>query len=315
MIKEYEIRQSGAVTTAVFNLEYDEQQKFLLRADTHRDSIACNRELEQEHLEKAVEEDALGVDLGDLFDAMQGRFDPRRSMDELRPEYQREDYYDFVVKDSADFYSPYAKNFLLFARGNHETSVRKHANTDLTDRLVFALNAFAGGKIATGGYGGWLRLLFKRGDGKHPLGTINIKYFHGAGGEAPVTRGAIQTNRQAVYLPDANVVLNGHNHHQYIIPIARERLGPKGNHYGDLQYHVRIPGYKQEYGDGSGGWTVERGGVPKPIGAVWMTVTSKSHHHPLEISFEPVVRGPDMISFLPGGLDGFEPFPEDSEYP
>jgi hypothetical protein len=56
---------------------------------------------------------------------MQGRFDPRRDMDELRPEYRRNDYYDFVVRDAADFLEPYANNIALISDGNHELAVLK----------------------------------------------------------------------------------------------------------------------------------------------------------------------------------------------
>jgi len=37
-----------------------------------------------------------------------------------------------------------------------------------------------------------------------------------------------------------------------------------------LQYHVRLPGYKNDYGDGYGGWHIERGGPPKPNGCVFL---------------------------------------------
>lgn len=311
---EHEISQSGAVTTVRFNLDVHQGQWFLLRSDAHHDSIACNRDLELEHLEKAKKRDAFAFDGGDLFDAMQGRFDPRRSMDELRPEYRRGDYFDYVIKDCEKFYGPYAENFLVMARGNHEVAVRKHASTDLTDRLVYSLNAFHEGRIVAGGFGGWLRIVITR-NKKYPLSSLNIKYFHGAGGEAPVTKGVIQTNRQAVYLPDAHVVLNGHNHWQYILPLARERLGQQGNHYSDLQYHVRIPGYHQGYGDGTRGWNVETGKAPKPIGCVWMWIENCGHDRPLGLAFHADTTGPEMAPI--GEISGpdYEPFPEDSEYP
>ena len=38
----------------------------------------------------------------------------------------------------------------------------------------------------------------------------------------------------------------------------------------DEQLHVRIGTYKNEHGDGYGGWSVEKGLAPKGLGAVWM---------------------------------------------
>ena len=147
-----------------------------------------------------------------------------------------------------------------------------------------------------------------------PRKSLKLKYFHGAGGEAPVTKGVIQTNRQAVYLPDANVVINGHNHNQYIVSIARERLSNKGVHFGDLQKHVRIPGYKQDYGDGTKGWNVERGGVPKPIGSMWMVLKCVRKNE-IIAEFSEAIKGPDMV-LGPAGDGGYDnPYPQDSEYP
>ena len=104
--------------------------------------------------------------------------------------------------------------------------------------------------------------------GNNDSHTIRIKYFHGSGGEAPVTRGVIQTNRQMVYLPDADIIWNGHNHNNYVIPIKRERISNKNRQYFDVAWNVRTPGYKNDYGSGTDGWEVERGGVPKPLGCV-----------------------------------------------
>jgi len=59
--------------------------KIYLFSDVHFDSVMCNRKALEKHLNKAKEEDALIVLGGDWFDAMQGRFDPRSSLDELRP--------------------------------------------------------------------------------------------------------------------------------------------------------------------------------------------------------------------------------------
>lgn len=312
------VEQSGAVTSVHFDVTTGWEQWFLLRSDVHHDSVACAVELEKEHLEEAKRRNAYIIDCGDLFDAMQGRFDPRRSMDELAEKYRRDDYYDYVVQDTAEFYTPYAGNFLLLAKGNHETAVRKNANTDLTDRLVYLLRTGHGSQVKAGGYGGWIRLMFNFSDGQNtgPRGSLKVKYFHGAGGDAPVTRGAIHTNRQAVYLPDADIVLNGHNHHAYYIPITRERLSNKGKQFFDLQHHVRIPGYKQSYGDGTAGWEVMRGGVPKPIGAVWMRLTAAAVHSAqyIKVKFESDFVGPSAEA---GQVDEFNMtdgfYPDDPE--
>lgn len=218
------ISQSGSVTSVYLEMNEDQEQWFLVMSDNHHDAVTCNRQLEKRHLDEAKAKGALIFMTGDFFDAMQGRFDPRRSMEALRPEYRVQNYFDVVPEDAAKFLTPYAENIILMGKGNHESSILKNNNVDLTDRLVSALNR-AGGHCVTGGYGGWLRIMVEC----HgiPQGSLKIRYFHGSGGEAPVTRGAIQTNRQSVMWPDADVVINGHSHNAYEIPITRERISNK----------------------------------------------------------------------------------------
>lgn len=253
-------------------LDPDWEQWVMFSSDRHFDSVHCDRKLMKAHLDLAKERKALIVDVGDFFDAMQGKFDPRRSYAVLRPEYKVSNYLDEIMEDAADFLGPYAENFLVIGRGNHDQSILKNVGTDLISNLVHRLNVEHGGHIVAGGYGGWVRLLFQI--GKSGLRrSMNIKYFHGSGGGGPVTRGTIQTNRQAVYLPDADVVVNGHTHDAYIVPIAREKLSTQGRMSQDLVWFLRTPPYQQDYQFGQGGFHDERGGPPKPKGCAWMRLS------------------------------------------
>lgn len=244
------------------------EQYILLTSDRHHDSKWTDRDLELEHLEEAKRRNAYVIDVGDLFDVMQGKYDPRRSYRDLRPEYTVENYLDEIVEDAAKFYEPYADRFLLIGRGNHEQAVLKNNGVDLISNVVHRLNAAARTKIQAGYYGGWVRFLFSIGGTQKE--SKNLKYFHGAGGGGPVTRGVIQTNRQAVYLPDADIVVNGHTHDAWHVPIQRERLSEAGVVYQDVQDHIRTASYKDEYRDGGDGWHVETWKPPKPIGACWL---------------------------------------------
>ena len=288
--------QKGAVTTA--RIDYSSgntEHLFYLTSDLHIDSIHCNRELMFADFDEAKSRGAKILIFGDLFDAMQGKFDPRRSMDELRPEYRSAEYFDVVVKDVARLLKPYADNIMLITPGNHETAVTKNASISLIDRLVWMMNLENKTNILQGTYGGWVWFLFKFGD----LGnrtSIKLKYHHGFGGDAPVTRGVIHTNRQNVYIKDADIIVNGHNHNAYYVPIVSETLSASGNVVYQTTHHVRTPGYKSEYGDGSSGWAVEKGMVPKPLGGAYvkMNVESKVKGRPLgcRISVQPVVHAP-----------------------
>jgi hypothetical protein len=244
-------------------------QWILLRSDCHHDSVHCDRAMEKRHLDEAVEKNALIIDNGDLYDAMQGKYDRRSSKDDLRPEYKHGDYLDKLVSEAYKFYKPYAKNIAILGQGNHETAILKHHETNLTERLKERLNIGLAEeeKVHLGGYGGWVRLC---GHFHGGMQALNMHYFHGSGGGGPVTRGVIQTNRQAVFLPDANICLTGHTHDQWLVPIERQRINNKGRLFKDTCYHIKIAGYKEEYEDGFGGWHIERGAAPKPRGACWL---------------------------------------------
>ena len=274
-------RTSGAVVTVRFDdVAQGWEQWILLRSDAHHDSPKCNRALEKQHLEETAARDGLWADFGDLFDAMQGKYDPRRNYDEVRPEDAGEDYYDRIVDHAEEFYKPYADRCLLLGEGNHETKTRKHAGTDLTKRLANRL------AVQAGGYGGWIRFVFRIHSTKGQ--QLKLRYFHGGGGSAPVTKGVIHTSRQAVFLPDANIVINGHNHNAYTLPLSRDRLTERGRQYKDIQWHGRIPGYKDDYDDGTTGFAVEGMQPPAPLGALWLRLWLEGDrvHHNLIAAIE-----------------------------
>jgi hypothetical protein len=239
----------------------------LLRSDVHHDNPKCDQALELRHLKQALEKDAFIVDNGDLFCAMQGKWDKRSDKNALRPEHLGGNYLDLLVDTAFNFYKPFAKNWLLFGRGNHETAIRKSHETDLTDRLVDRMR-LVGSPALAGGYGGYIRFHFTLQGSKR---TSRLLYhYHGSGGGGPVTRGVIQTNRIAVVQPDADICLTGHTHDEWIVPIIRQRVSNQGVVYRDRQIHIRVPGYKDAWADGAFGYEVERMHMPKPLGAAWL---------------------------------------------
>lgn len=259
----------------------------MLSSDRHHDNIHCQRDLELDDLELAKSRKAIILDVGDLFCAMQGKYDPRRNQDDLRPEDKGSNYLDLIVQHATDFYAPYSQQFALITPGNHESAVLNSTGTDLTDRLVHRLNSDHKGMVAKGGYGGWVRFLFTI--GKTQVQAFRMKYYHGSGGGGAVTRGVIQTNRQAVYLPDADIVVNGHTHDQYHVPIARERMSAQGAIHRDIVHFIRTGTYKDEYGLGSGGWAVEKGHAPKPLGCSWLHFYEKQNGKQMEMRLDVIV--------------------------
>ena len=266
---------------------YDDSFWVLLSSDRHHDNPKSDNAMELRHLKQAKERNAVIFDGGDLFCAMQGKYDPRGTKKDVKPEHMKGDYLDALVKTAAKFYGPYAKNFAQISPGNHETNIQKRHETNLTERLVTMLNDRHGSNINVGGYTGWVKFQILLHGQVH---TTNMWYHHGYGGDAPVTKGVIQTNRQAVYLPDAHIVATGHTHNEWQFPLPRIRLSNKGNVYHDEQLHLKLPSYKEEYGDGYGGWHVERGAPPKPVGAMWLRFSCRKTTKDGKDICEPIVE-------------------------
>lgn len=247
-----------------------DEQWVLLQSDVHWDNPNCDRDLLEKHWKQARERHAPILDNGDFFCAMQGKWDKRSCKDDLRPEHRSADYLDALVRTAADALEPYKDLLTVRGQGNHETSILKRHETNITERLVERLRASGSATIATGGYSGYVVFeVSTRGGGRRY--PTKLHYHHGYGGGGPVTRGVIQTSRQAVYLADADICWSGHTHDAWQVPIARVKLNQDCTKIQHCrQVHIRTAGYKEEYGDGYGGWHIERGGPPKPVGGAWL---------------------------------------------
>lgn len=261
----------SAPTVARMNIQYkrnkDWKFRILVTADRHLDSKYSRHQLQRKHLREAKENDWPIIDLGDVMDAMQGVKDPRGCRSALIPFLMNKDeYFDAVVNYAADFMAPYSDQFAMIGYGNHETSALRHNGTDLTRRLVKRLNE-RGRPTLVGCYAGWLKLQLKS---SRVQQSLNVWYTHGSGGSAPVTKGAINTNRRAVSYPDAHIILSGHTHDAYNIPLARERLSESGKVYDDKQLHVQVMSYKNATTGVGQGFEKEKGFQPQPTGAYWL---------------------------------------------
>jgi len=244
------------------------EQFVLLSSDHHWDNPKCKRKLLRKHHEQAIERGALIISQGDTFCAMQGKGDRRGSKSDIRPEHNNSKYLDSLVNTAADWYGAFADNYLMFSDGNHETSVHRYHETDLTQRLVDRINHTQNTNIFKGNYTGWVIWTFEHESGGK-VRRVKQKFNHGYGGGGPVTKGVIQSNRRATYLPDADIITTGHIHERWDIELSRERVDTVGNVYIDSQWHIQLPTYKEEYLSGKG-WHIERGAPPKPLGACWL---------------------------------------------
>lgn len=248
-------------------------QKFLFISDVHFDNPNCDRELFKKHMDQAVSENAQVVCFGDFFCAMGGKKDPRMSKGEIRPEYNKSNYYDCIVNDAVEWLTPYKDNILAFTEGNHETAVRKNMETDLLDRLIGGL----GGGIKKLGYIGYviIRTHFK----ESKVRTKRIFFHHGHWGGV-VTKGTLSVMRYAAISNGADIIVSGHVHDAWSVPHAYYDV----DHFGRLKIRevdvLKCGTYKEEFESGSG-WATERIVVPKIKRQWWLDVewnTTKVWH-------------------------------------
>lgn len=247
------------------------EQWILLRSDAHTDNTKCDRALEEKHLREAVERGAIICDLGDCLDLMCGVSDRRQSKAMLRSSHAAAAYFDAVINETAERYAPYAQNWAFLGVGNHESAWLKHHETCPTTNLVRAIKSInPRSQIGAGGYGGWFKL--RVGVNNCKL-TWTMRYHHGSGGGAPMSMGVLDSRRMMSWLEGVDCIAVGHNHHSNIVGVAREYLETRNGVYEIRNRHcdfIRCGTYKQDWGDGSGGWIVEKGPGPTSLRAKWV---------------------------------------------
>lgn len=265
---------SPSVIQVRMKYKKDFEQSFLMSSDHHIDNPKADRNLIRKVFKEAKERDAKHLMFGDIFCAMQGKYDKRSSKSDIRPEHNNGNYLDSLVNTTADFFEPYKDDIVLITPGNHETSIQRKHETNLTKRLAERIDT------NVGTYSGYVQFIFEHESGGG-IRRVTLFYTHGYGGGGPVTKGVIQSNRKACYVVDADIVVSGHIHDEWILTIMQERI----NHEGTLKLkktkHVSLATFKEEYLQHKG-WHIERGAPPKPLGACWLRFYTKGN----EVKFE-----------------------------
>lgn len=251
-----------------------DEKRLLLISDIHFDGVKCDRNLFYKHLSEAKATDAGVFIFGDLFDLMQGRFDPRGNYSELRPEYKKCTYIDEVIEDVAEKLMPYKEVIKFLGRGNHETNIEKRMMVSPLDRVASLLNK-EGGHVHVGGYAGWLQLRARRGVS---VTTTNLHYHHGYGGNAKRSKGVLSADLDQKDFPDAAIIVRGHDHQKWHIPVMTDRLLHHGVVEQRTVHHMRLGSYKK-LGDRFTGWETEKGFSTPRLGGWW--IKGKLHSNEL----------------------------------
>jgi predicted phosphodiesterase len=247
-------------------------------SDLHWDSAHCDRNALQRHLEAAVAENAMVLLCGDVFDLMQGKWDPRRDQSVLRPEHRGNCYLDSVLETAIAWFAPYAPQIALISPGNHEVSVQARNDTDMIQRFADGLrpHGFSG---AVGQYWGWV--LFQ-GQITRTVITRRIHYHHGYGGGGEVTRGLIDNSRTRGQYEGADVYVSGHIHRRNADENNPIRVTSAGKLEMAQQFFLRCAAYKNEHKDG---WHVSKGRAARPIGGWAIDFTFRQSKWPQQTRF------------------------------
>lgn len=262
---------SRNVIRRTVEVKNQEEIQFLLLSDAHWDNPKCDRETLKNDLNEAVAKGMRILINGDLFCVMQGKYDPRRSKKDIRPEHNVAQYLDEVVEDAARWFAPYANHIDFVGYGNHETAILKNVETDLIERFVTLLNTktTGGHRVMKGGYSGFYVVQMNRGQTSK---SFILKYHHGFGGGGPVTKGTIQHNRFATYVEGVDCIWMGHVHEDYELTYMKEKLDNKFNIVKFPVLMVRSASYKEEFAFGEGGFHLEKGRPVKPVGSRILTL-------------------------------------------
>jgi len=244
------------------------QIKIAMLSDIHWDNPKSDWQRLKKDLDYCKENDIPVMINGDFFCLMQGKGDRRGNKSDIRPEHNNAKYLDSIVETAVEWWSPYAHILTVIGYGNHETAIIKYQETDLLQRFVDLLNYKNGANVFTGGYGGWLivRQLVE----SNIETSFKVKYFHGSGGGGVVTKGALNLTRALEMYEDFDVFTMGHIHENAARNDVRDTINyntKTGYRHEHKEIHLMLTGtYKEEYGDGSKGWHVERGAPVKPTG-------------------------------------------------
>lgn len=193
---------------------------------------------------------------GDVFDAIDfrdKRFDPSVLVPSLRG---AKDLQGAVVRLAYEYFLPYASVIDVMGIGNHEEKWINWNASDPVARLIERLNADLEAqksehRIRHGGISGYVRTTFRftdsaGKDGKTPSTNHDLLYFHGSGGDSPVTRGTIDFYRKEHQF-SFDAVTMGHKHNRSFVDSTEIGLSSRGHLVPKERKSIQTGSYYQNY--------------------------------------------------------------------
>lgn len=255
------------------------RKSIYLLSDIHFDSTKCDRKLLFKHLDEAKAEGGHVFILGDLYDLMQMKFDPRGNYKSLRPELKVNAYIDEVIKDCSEHLLPYKDCIRMIGQGNHETNIVRRHGVDPIQRTIGILNN-AGGDVTAGYYAGWIifRCEHAAGGSRKP---IHMHWHHGYGGNAKRSKGVLNVDIDMKDYPQARIIARGHTHQKWYVPVERDVLTRNFRHTQESVHVLQTGSYKMK--DKSMGWEVEKGFSTPRLGGWKVNLEMRGNDYDIKV--------------------------------
>lgn len=229
---------------------------FHLASDVHFDNPDCDRKLFFQHLDKIKSLKGKSLIFGDFFCLMQGKYDPRKSKSKIRPEHNKDNYLDAVFDDTANKLEPYRKQLGIISEGNHESSQRSKLEIDPLHNLAIRIKG-----LTTMGYHGFIKFIFHQNGSR--VRSCLLYFHHGKWGSVTSS-----INKHGLAVPQADIIVSGHTHSEFYVPVPRLELARNGDVSITKQHHIKCGTYKDEFVK-THGFGVEKIATPKNIGS-WL---------------------------------------------
>jgi|688.fasta_scaffold01179_29 hypothetical protein len=249
-------------------IPYGEPAFFFLSSDWHYDNPKCLRDKLHKHLDITKEKQGHALCFGDFFCFMQGKYDPRSSKKDIRPEHKVSNYIDAVIDDTVELLKDYP--ILMVSNGNHERNLLTRLETDVVQRYVDKHNLISDYKTYVGGYHGFIKFVFHNNNSNT---KTYLMYFHHGLWGGSVMKGFQANTRYASYV-DADFIVSGHIHTRHLDESMRYNITKTGNLELRPQYFIKSGTYKEEYLTDNG-WAIEKLAIPKNIGGWFLEFTGK----------------------------------------
>lgn len=187
-----------------------------LMSDLHIGGLHVDYDLIESELKRAKSIGAKILINGDVFDAIMPGDRKRYRANNLHPRMFQagDDMIGESIRWAIEILQPYKDDIIMIGDGNHDDAVARYHHIEPVKHLVIALNGTGEPTVKYGGYHGFIhvKMPVSESTGRARWANYVIHYHHGAGGGAPVTKGAITFSRAAMWLEGVDAIWRGHTH-------------------------------------------------------------------------------------------------------